>query len=71
MELRNNRSHVSLYLLTHSKTNKCKFCIVNRPATFLGLHDSIYLDLITLNVDAIGELPAQDDDHDSNIHVPE
>ena len=37
----------------------------------LCLHDIIYLDPITINIYATGELPVQDDDHDSDIGGPE
>ena len=41
--------------------------MVDRPTALLGLCDNMYLDLITINIDAIGVLPAQDDDHAYHI----
>ena len=41
--------------------------MVDRPTPLLGLHDIVYLDLITKNIDAIGELPSQYDDLVSDI----
>ena len=41
--------------------------MVDRLTALLGLCDSVYWGLITINIDAIGGLKAQDDDHDSDI----
>ena len=42
----------------------CRFNMIGRPTALLGLQDSVYLNIITIN---IGELPAQDNGHDSDI----
>ena len=41
--------------------------MVDRVTSLFGLHDSMYLDLITINIHAIGEISDKDDNHDNNI----